>query len=207
MQQQEPVNTPLLAGWAIACGAGAVAFGAALVGAGIEGNGSVAIGIVVALVVGVILGLPRRELPPPNALTAPAASGSAAPKASAPSAPASTPAATPVTTATATPVSAPVAGAAAPEATGTRPPVLQAARDGKPDDLKKIKGVGPKLEGLLNAQGIYHFDQIAAWNEDELAWIDSHLEGFYGRASRDEWVPQARILVGGGETEFSSRQE
>jgi predicted flap endonuclease-1-like 5' DNA nuclease len=40
---------------------------------------------------------------------------------------------------------------------------LKDARDGKPDDLKKISGVGPKLEGVLNEMGFYHFDQIAAW--------------------------------------------
>ncbi|WP_425090625.1 NADH-quinone oxidoreductase subunit E [Tropicimonas sp. S265A] len=95
-------------------------------------------------------------------------------------------------------------GAAAPSA-GAQPAMLQAARDGGPDDLKKIKGVGPKLEGVLNAMGIYHFDQIAAWTDAELAWVDDNLEGFKGRASRDEWISQAKVLATGGETEFSSR--
>ena len=58
---------------------------------------------------------------------------------------------------------------------------------------------------MLQSFGFWHFDQIAAWNDDEVAWVDAHLEGFRGRATRDEWVSQARILAEGGETEFSQR--
>ena len=45
--------------------------------------------------------------------------------------------------------------------------------------------------------GIYHYDQIAAWTADELAWVDENIEGFKGRASRDGWVAQARELARG----------
>ena len=76
-------------------------------------------------------------------------------------------------------------------------------REGGADDLKRIRGVGPKLEELLHSLGFYHFDQIAAWGPSEVAWVDSNLEGFNGRATRDEWVEQARLLAAGGETEFS----
>lgn len=86
-----------------------------------------------------------------------------------------------------------------------KPKMLAAARETGADDLKKIKGVGPKLEKLLNSMGIFHFDQIAAWSAAELAWIDENLEGFKGRASRDAWIGQAKTLASGGETEFSSR--
>jgi len=88
---------------------------------------------------------------------------------------------------------------------GKRPPSLSKARSGGADDLKKIKGVGPKLEQLCNDLGFYHFDQIAAWTPDEVAWVDENLEGFKGRVSRDEWVSQAKVLASGGETEFSKR--
>jgi len=90
---------------------------------------------------------------------------------------------------------------------GTEPTRLDAPRGDGPDDLKKIKGVGPKLEAMLHDMGIYHFDQIANWSDPELAWVDDNLEGFKGRASRDEWVSQARILAAGGETEFSKKSE
>ena len=58
---------------------------------------------------------------------------------------------------------------------------LDGPREGGRDDLKRIKGVGPKLEELLHSLGFYHFDQIAAWTPAELAWVDSNLEGFNGR--------------------------
>jgi NADH-quinone oxidoreductase subunit E len=72
---------------------------------------------------------------------------------------------------------------------------LGEARGGQADDLKKIKGVGPKLEKLLNSLGFFHFDQIANWTADEIAWVDDNLEGFKGRVTRDEWVAQAKVLA------------
>lgn len=90
---------------------------------------------------------------------------------------------------------------------GAKPQALDGPRDGKADDLKQIKGVGPKLEGLLNGLGIYHFAQIAGWSADEVAWVDENIIGFKGRVTRDNWVEQANTLAEGGETEFSKRVE
>lgn len=92
-------------------------------------------------------------------------------------------------------VAAVAAPAAAASDAGTQPKGLDGPRGGKADNLKDINGVGPKLEGLLHTLGYFHFDQIAKWTKDELAWVDSNLEGFKGRASRDEWVPQAKRLA------------
>lgn len=86
-----------------------------------------------------------------------------------------------------------------------KPEGLTEARGGTPDDLKQIKGVGPKLEQLLFTLGFFHFDQIAGWSAAEIAWVDANLEGFKGRVTRDDWVEQARILAEGGATEFSKR--
>lgn len=102
---------------------------------------------------------------------------------------------------------APKADAPVAEAAGSRPEALKAARGGKADNLKEIKGIGPKLEKLCNTLGFFHFDQIAAWSGDEVAWVDQNLEGFKGRVTRDKWVEQAKILASGGETEFSKRVE
>ncbi|WP_147106070.1 NADH-quinone oxidoreductase subunit E [Tateyamaria sp. syn59] len=88
---------------------------------------------------------------------------------------------------------------------GTKPALLSEARDGGADDLKLIKGVGPGLEKELNAAGVYHFDQIASWTEDEVAWADQNLVRFKGRVSRDNWVTQAKDLSEGKQTEFSQR--
>lgn len=88
---------------------------------------------------------------------------------------------------------------------GTRPTALAGPRGGSADDLTRIKGVGPKLEVLCHELGFYHFDQIAGWSADEIAWVDANLKGFKGRVSRDNWVAQAKTLAAGGETEFSKR--
>ena len=77
-----------------------------------------------------------------------------------------------------------------------QPDTLSAPRDGKADDLKKISGVGPKLEGVLNELGFWHFDQIAKWTADEVAWVDSRLK-FKGRIERDDWMAQAAELAKG----------
>lgn len=88
-----------------------------------------------------------------------------------------------------------------------KPATLQAARHDTPDNLKLIKGVGPKLEKLLFSLGFFHFDQVASWTAREIAWVDRNLEGFKGRVTRDSWVDQAKILAEGGETEFSQRSK
>ena len=95
---------------------------------------------------------------------------------------------------------APVADAAAAvavavEEVGTKPTTLSAPRGGAPDDLKLIKGIGPKLEALCNRLGFWHFDQIANWSAEEIAWVDVNLEAFKGRVTRDDWVAQARVLA------------
>lgn len=71
---------------------------------------------------------------------------------------------------------------------------------GKGDDLKLISGVGPKLEERLHELGITTFEQIAAWTADDIARLDEQLK-FHGRIERDDWIGQARALLGksGGE--------
>jgi NADH-quinone oxidoreductase subunit E len=75
-----------------------------------------------------------------------------------------------------------------------KPELLQAPRSGSGDDLKLIWGVGPKLEAMLHEMGVWHFDQIASWGPAELRWVDERLGSFKGRASRDDWIEQAKKL-------------
>jgi NADH-quinone oxidoreductase subunit E len=70
-----------------------------------------------------------------------------------------------------------------------------------PDDLQLISGVGPKIEGTLHDLGIFTYAQIAAWNAEQRAWVDSYLN-FRGRIDRDDWVKQADALARGGEEEY-----
>ena len=89
-------------------------------------------------------------------------------------------------------------------AVGVRPAGLAAARNGNADDLKRIKGIGPVNEGKLNALGIFHFDQIAAWSRQEIRWVGAYLS-FPGRIDREDWTGQAGPLARGEDTEFSKR--
>ncbi|MEM9127573.1 MAG: NADH-quinone oxidoreductase subunit NuoE [Pseudomonadota bacterium] len=90
------------------------------------------------------------------------------------------------------------------DAKEAQPETLQGAREGNPDDLKLLKGVGPKLEQTLNELGFYHFDQIAAWTPVHIAWVDARLK-FKGRIERDGWIEQAAKLAAGEDTDFSKR--
>jgi predicted flap endonuclease-1-like 5' DNA nuclease len=85
---------------------------------------------------------------------------------------------------------------------GSRPPALEAPQ-GASDDLKLIRGVGPNNESTLNGLGIYHFGQIAAWSADHAAWIE-HEMTFPGRIERESWIPQAKLLAAGLDTDHSA---
>jgi predicted flap endonuclease-1-like 5' DNA nuclease len=85
--------------------------------------------------------------------------------------------------------------------TPARPQGIAAAREGHPDNLQRISGIGPKNEKTLHGLGFFHFDQIAAWSDEEVAWVDDHLK-FSGRIMREEWTRQARLLAEGKEEEF-----
>lgn len=100
---------------------------------------------------------------------------------------------------------APVLPAEAPaEPEGTKPQGIAAARGGKADDLKRIRGIGKQNEGRLHGLGIWHFDQIAAWSAQEALWVGGYL-AFPGRIEREDWIGQAKQLASGAETEFSKR--
>lgn len=93
----------------------------------------------------------------------------------------------------------------APEKTATTPSAsFLSAAEGEADDLKKISGVGPKLEEKLNNLGIYHFSQIANFTAEDIEKVDNELN-FKGRIEREDWLGQAKILAAGGETEFSKK--
>jgi predicted flap endonuclease-1-like 5' DNA nuclease len=77
---------------------------------------------------------------------------------------------------------------------GKRPEALAAPRAAGADDLKKIRGIGPKSEEKLNALGVYHFDQIADWSLDNARWIGAAL-AIPGRIERGKWIQQARELA------------
>ncbi|TLP49000.1 NADH-quinone oxidoreductase subunit NuoE [Cohaesibacter sp. CAU 1516] len=89
---------------------------------------------------------------------------------------------------------------------GDAPALLEAPADGVADNLKEISGIGPKIEAKLNGLGVYHFSQIAAWTDENCAFVDAQLS-FRGRIARENWIEQAKTLAAGGETDFSKRVE
>ncbi|MFV0383104.1 hypothetical protein [Paracoccus sp. (in: a-proteobacteria)] len=69
----------------------------------------------------------------------------------------------------------------------------------KPDDLKLIKGVGPKLEELLHENGVTGFAQIATWTDADIDRFAGVIGRMGSRIRSDDWVAQARVLASGGE--------
>ncbi|MBU2958216.1 hypothetical protein Q4511_05355 [Paracoccus sp. 1_MG-2023] len=100
-------------------------------------------------------------------------------------------------------------GDAAPQAPATAKAAdrndIYAAQSGAEDDLKLIKGVGPKLEDLLHEHGVNRFAQIAQWDDAEIDRFAEIIGRMGGRIRSDDWVGQAQMLARGGETEFSKR--
>jgi len=76
---------------------------------------------------------------------------------------------------------------------GVAPLLLLEAREGEKDNLQYIDGIGAVLEKLLNEIGIFHFEQIANLNEEEVVWLDQAI-AFPGRIEREEWIKQAKKL-------------
>ncbi len=70
-------------------------------------------------------------------------------------------------------------------------PRTKAAR---PDDLKRLPGIGPKLEQMLNGLGVSKYSHIAGWSDKDVAWIEDQL-GLSGRVARDGWVARAAELA------------
>lgn len=184
MRNAEAMNTPWLGGWLIGAAMGLVAFGALMVIGQFDLTPAVAMAGIVALMAGMIMGLPWGSSAP-RAVVAPVAH--AAPAAAAPVAFVSTPAAAPVAAST------------------DGPARLAAPRGGVADNLKEIEGIGPAMEKLVNEMGFFHFDQIAGWSDADVAWVDANLKGFKGRVTRDRWVAQARIIVSEGLAAFRER--
>ena len=63
-------------------------------------------------------------------------------------------------------------------------------------NLSLISGVGPTIEKKLRAAGIASWNDIAAWSDEDVAKWDEELK-LRGRATREEWVEQAKELLAG----------
>lgn len=98
-----------------------------------------------------------------------------------------------------TPMASPASAAsvpALPRIPFGKPNGLAAPRQGRKDDLQRIKGITFQIEAALNDLGIYHFDQIAEWDRKAVVWMDGHL-ALKGRIAREKWIEQAREMTKG----------
>ena len=75
---------------------------------------------------------------------------------------------------------------------------------GPRDTLTQLKGLGPKAASILADLGVTRFEQIAAWNEADVAAIDARMGAFKGRITRDRWVDQAKLLAEGDTAAFEA---
>lgn len=192
MPRRDNLNAPSLEGAIFSVGLAVIAFGLAKLVGGFDYTPAVFFAMLVFVGAAVFLvlpwgGAPTKARDPDDVFPITAAS-----------APVATVAATAAVTASAEP-----AATAADE--GAKPAGLAAPRNGQADDLKTLEGIGPALEKLCHELGIFHFDQIAAWGEAEIAWMDSNLKGFKGRVTRDKWVAQAKLIGSVGTEEFLRR--
>jgi large subunit ribosomal protein L21 len=74
------------------------------------------------------------------------------------------------------------------------------------DDLTLIGGLGPKLKQRLGEAGITSLTQLAALGEDEVERLDAELE-LKGRIAREDWVGQAKAILGGGDAKTGAAAE
>ena len=81
------------------------------------------------------------------------------------------------------------------------PAAIPQATANEADDLKQIAGVGPYLEGKLNAFGIYTFKQVAALEPNVIEQLGETFGSFSDRIIREGWVGQAQKLH---ETKFGN---
>ena len=103
------------------------------------------------------------------------------------------------------PAPAPAPVAEAKPAPAPKPKAAPAAASAGPDDLSRIKGLGPKLQKLLPELGVTSFAQIAAMTDADLAELDSKLGAFAGRPAKDSWVEQAKLLAAGDTAGFEGK--
>jgi predicted flap endonuclease-1-like 5' DNA nuclease len=96
--------------------------------------------------------------------------------------------------------------AAAPKAAAPKAAAPKAAKTAKgPDNLRLIKGLGPKLNTMLNDLGVTRFDQIAGLDAKAVAALDAKLGTFAGRITRDNFVDQAGLLAKGDVAGFEAK--
>lgn len=89
--------------------------------------------------------------------------------------------------------------------TGSGAPIkLEEGGAGPSDDLTRIRGIDSIMQGRLKQVGIRRFGDLAALTTSDIKGLSETL-GLDARISLENWVGQAQVLAGGGETHYSRR--
>jgi predicted flap endonuclease-1-like 5' DNA nuclease len=76
----------------------------------------------------------------------------------------------------------------------------------KGDDLKKIEGIGPKIAGLLNEDGVHTFSDLAKASDKQLADVLQKAGARFRLAKYDTWSDQAKLAAEGKMEELKKMQ-
>lgn len=76
-----------------------------------------------------------------------------------------------------------------------------------PDDLKKVEGIGPKIEGLLNAAGIHTWKQLSEAVVETLQGILNDAGSRYKMHNPTTWPKQAELAHAGKWDELKEYQD
>ncbi len=60
--------------------------------------------------------------------------------------------------------------------------------------LRRIRGIGPAYQRVLEQLGITRVEQVAAWTEADVASYADKLKIRADRITKDDWVGQAKAL-------------
>jgi predicted flap endonuclease-1-like 5' DNA nuclease len=99
-------------------------------------------------------------------------------------------------------VPAVVAGAVAAKATHS-----WAANTGAKDDLKKVEGIGPAIEKVLNAANISTFAELAKTTQVEIRKLLDNAGSHFQIHDGETWAEQAGLLRDGKMAEFETLVE
>jgi len=84
-----------------------------------------------------------------------------------------------------------------PAAEEASPAVEETKSDAKPDDLKKIEGIGPKISEILTEAGIPTFDALSKAEPDKLREILEAAGSRYKMFDPTTWPEQAKLAAAG----------
>ncbi|MCB9262511.1 MAG: hypothetical protein H6607_09070 [Flavobacteriales bacterium] len=82
-----------------------------------------------------------------------------------------------------------------------------AAAPSQKDDLKKIEGIGPKIEKLLNEDGVFTFAQMVAAGVDRIQAVLDKAGPQFRVHDPGTWTEQAKLAANGQWDELLSLQD